>query len=214
MKFCKLFILVLFLGISFPSFAQILDDDFRGAPKISQVPDNVDVNEEFFNELFEEHPIDERDASKPITFSDAIGKAAEIVKTYSSHVSLQKDVPEKVNIQYMPLDNDVYLSIVDGSFKIYKDIVGRMKCRFSVKLKSEVDREIKIIALSLVYPDLSFAFIFRDIPPMGELVQNMITSGKICYNLNGAPDIHVNKCEMKNTMSTECVSHIKWDNRN
>ena len=146
-------------------------------------------------------------------FNDAIGKAAEIVKTYSSHVSLQKDVPEKVNIQYMPLDNDVYLSIVDGSFKIYKDIVGRMKCRFSVKLKSEVDREIKIIALSLVYPDLSFAFIFRDIPPMGELVQNMITSGKICYNLNGAPDIHVNKCGMKNTMSTECVSHIKWDNR-
>ena len=110
-----------------------------------------------------------------------------------------------------PLDNDIHLSIVGGSFRIFKNIAGKMQCHFSVKLKSEIDRDIKVIGLSLAYPKRSFAFIFRNIPPQGELVQGITTRGDICYNLSGAPDINVNKCKIKDTKDEDCVSHIKWD---
>ena len=209
MKLRFLLTFVLFASIFSSSFAIAYDDDFF--PKASET-DSVEKDEALFDELFEEYPADERDITTPASFDDAIDEAAKILNSYSKIVK-EENPSVKKEEQFYPLENDVYLSIVDGSFKIFKDITGKSKCRFSVKLKSEIDREINIIGLSLSYPKRSFAFIFRRVPPLGESVQSIITRGDICYNLSGAPDINVNRCAIKNTSDVDCVSHIKWDDR-
>ena len=205
-------IFTLLLSVSTSSFAQVLDDeDFQETTTTNTLSQSDD--ETLFNELFEEYPADERDVTVPVNFNDAISKAAKIVKSYSDSINKDSSSVDTSVEEFHPLDGDMYLSIVGGSFKIFKNIAGRMQCRFSVKLQSEIDKEINIVALSLSYPKRSFAFIFRRVPPKGEIIQSITTSGDICYNLNGAPDIHVNKCRIKNTSSQDCVSHIKWDDR-
>ena len=212
MRFWYLLIFTLLFSVSAPSFAQVFDDeDFQETTSTNTLSSSDD--EALFNELFEEYPADERDINTPVDFDDAIGKAAKIVKSYSNRVNNGSTEVDTTVEEFYPLDGDMYLSIVSGSFKIFKNIAGKMQCRFSVKLQSEIDKEINIVALSLAYPKRSFAFIFRRIPPKGEIIQSITTSGDICYNLNGAPDIHVNKCRIKNTSSQDCVSHIKWDDR-
>ena len=200
------------LSVSTPSFAQIFDDD-DFLDTSSEETASVDEDEAFFNELFEEFPEDERDVTLPATFDDAISEAAKIVKSYSEHLKKDSSTADVSVEKIIPLDGDIYLNIVNGSFKIFKNLAGKIRCRFSVRLKSDIDREIDIIALSLSYPKRSFAFIFRDATPKGELIETITTGGDICYDLSGAPDININKCRIKNTSNQDCAAHIKWDDR-
>ena len=211
MKLCHLILFALFLSVSVSSYAQVLDDE--DYPNASNLHKSIEEDEAFFNELFKEYSPDERDITQKAEFDDAISEAVDMVKSYSNYVSNQNSSKKKSDEQVSPLENDIYLSLVDGSFKIFKNISGRIQCRFSVKLKSEIDREINVIGLSLAYPKMSFAFIFRDVAPNGELVKSITTRGDICYDLSGAPDININKCKIKNTKSADCAAHIKWDNR-
>ena len=210
MKICYLLIFALLFCIPTTSYAQIEEDErLEILSKISEHKDSDD-NEALFNELFSEFTPDERDITNPAEFNDAINEAANIVRSYSNFVTKQEEAKAQINEKLLPLEGDIHLSIVSDSFKIFKNIAGRQQCRFSVKLKSNIDRDIDVIGLSLAYPKMSFAFIFREVPPMGELVKNITTRGDICYDLSGAPDIHVNKCRIKNTDGKDCVSHIKW----
>ena len=212
MRFCFLFIFTLLLSVSTQSYAQTFDDeDLQETLNVNEF--NVDEDEAFFNELFEEYPEDEKDITVPVTFDDAIDEAAKIMKSYSEHITKDSSEVEAHVEKIIPLDGDIYLNIVNGSFKIFKNLAGKTQCRFSVRLKSEVNREINTIALSLSYPKRSFAFIFRDAQPRGEIIETITTRGDICYEMSGAPDIHINKCMIKNTSSQDCVSHIKWDDR-
>lgn len=197
------------LSVSTQSYAQTFEDeDLQETLSVNEL--NADEDEAFFNELFEEYPEDEKDINVPATFDDAIDEAAKIMKSYSEHITKDSSNTEVHVEKMIPLDGDIYLSLVNGSFKIFKNLSGKTQCRFSVRLKSEVSREINTIALSLSYPKRSFAYIFRRVPPKGEIIETITTRGDICYNLSGAPDIHINKCMIKNTSNQDCVSHIKW----
>ncbi len=208
MKSCWLIVFYLLCCVCAPSYAQVLDDLETPKPSSHKT---VEDSEELFNELFNEFPPDERDIGKPAEFDDAISEAADTIKSYSNYVTQSEVSEEKNTVEFSPLNSDIKLSFVKGNYKIFKNLAGRLQCRFSIKLKSEIDRDINVIGLSLAYPKMSFAFIFRNVPPNGELVKNITTGGDICYNLDVSPDIHVNKCKIKNTKSDDCVSHIKWD---
>jgi hypothetical protein len=162
MKICYLLIFALLFCIPTTSYAQIEEDErLEILSKISEHKDSDD-NEALFNELFSEFAPDERDITNPAEFNDAINDAANIVRSYSNFVTKQEEAKAQTNEKILPLEGDIHLSIVSDSFKIFKNIAGRQQCRFSVKLKSNIDRDIDVIGLSLAYPKMSFAFSIDD----------------------------------------------------
>lgn len=204
------FLAILLSIISFSASAQILDDlpstEDSSKNESSESFDDIEEKEELFNEMFAEYPEEEKDVNKTISINEITDRIAEKINERETKEEKQ---PKS---QLIALENDVYLSIVAGSYKVFQSLAGITKCSFSVKLRSEINRQINMIALSLKYPDRSFAFIFRDIPEKGEQIKNITTVGDICYNLGGIPDISINKCKIKSASGDDCAKHIKWDN--
>lgn len=198
------FTLALFIGFSGISCAQLLDDDdLQSVPSQTNTQmDETDNNEALFNEMFSDYSENERDITKAKTFDDAISAASEM---------LEKSKNKSASIEQLePLNGDILIGITKGSFKIFQKMTGKMSCSFSVTVKSNLDREIKLLGLSLIYPKSPFAFIFRNVSANGTQTRYITTSGDVCYNLEGAPDIDVNLCKIRNATGAECAKRLKW----
>ena len=39
------------------------------------------------------------------------------------------------------------------------------------------------------------------------------TMGDICYNLEGVPDIEINKCRIMGAREDDCMQRLKWDDK-
>ena len=188
-----------------PAYAQILDDESASmSNKDSSVfVDNYDETEALFNKMFKEFSESEKDISKVDTFDDAITQATTVAK---ENGNIQADITST----YVPLDGDMFIGIKDGSFKIYQDIMGKINCTFTIVLNSNLDRNIKRMGLNLLYPMQSFAFIFKDVPAKGSQTRYITTTGDICYNISGVPDIRINMCKIRQASGKECMNRIKW----
>jgi hypothetical protein len=211
----KLFVfcLIAILSVSPVCFAQLLDDEIDNS--IAQVKTEEEIQteqEELFDEMFSDYTetIETKDEPEGEIEELAIELADHMKKVNivnpKAKTEEQKEIDNKT-----PIEGELYIGISKGSYRLFKDITGRTKCAFGVTLKSTLNKKLQNLSLRLVYPHRTFAFIFRNIPPQGELVQGITTRGDICYNLSGAPDINVNKCKIKDTKDEDCVSHIKWD---
>jgi hypothetical protein len=187
------------------AFAQILEDEPTPEQKeVSSVPESdYEETEALFDKMFEEFSESEKDISRPDKFDDAITRATAVAKE-------QGDINTGVTSSYVPLNGDMFIGIKDGSFKIYQDIMGRMNCTFTVVLNSNLDRDIKRMGLNLIYPMQSFAFIFRDVPAKGSQTRYITTTGDICYNISGVPDIRINMCRIRQASGKECMNRLKW----
>ena len=122
--------------------------------------------------------------------------------------SAEDIVPAQIPVT--PLKGEMFVGIQKGSFKIFRDMGGRSKCSFNVVLKSELDKDIKVMALNLVYPKRVFAFVFKDVPSKQLQKRRITTAGDICYNMTNAPDINIHICKIKGTLASDCIKHIKW----
>lgn len=205
----KKYFIILLLALVVFSYrveAQILDDEpipdkTEKANDLSSY--DYDETEVLFNKMFEEYSPSERDVTKTDSFDDIITRASnEVKKNENTNI-------EPTNI-YPPLNGDMYIGIKDGSFKIYQDIIGKTNCTFTVVLNSNLDRDIKRMGLSLAYPVQSFAFIFRDVPAKGSQTRYITTTGDICYNISGVPDIRINMCKIRQASGKECMNRLKW----
>lgn len=164
-------------------------------------------NEALFNEMFGDHPEIREDVENMGNFENTAQKAAEKIKqTGATAPSAPADGILK------PLNGDMLIGVSKGSFKVFQDMTGRTNCTFGVTLKSNLDRELKTMGLQLVYPHRVFAFIFRNVAEKGSQERFITTTGDICYNLAGVPDIEVNLCRIKNAADNECAKRIKWSN--
>ncbi len=169
--------------------------------------DETDKNEALFNEMFGDHPEIREDVENTGNFENTVQKAAEKIKqTGATDPSAPADGILK------PLSGDMLIGVSKGSFKVFQDMTGRTNCTFGVTLKSNLDRELKTMGLQLVYPHRVFAFIFRNVAEKGSQERFITTTGDICYNLAGVPDIEVNLCRIKNAADNECAKRIKWSN--
>lgn len=169
--------------------------------------DETDKNEALFNEMFGDHPEIRENVENMGNFENTAQKAAEKIKqTGATAPSAPADGILK------PLNGDMLIGVSKGSFKVFQDMTGRTNCTFGVTLKSNLDRELKTMGLQLVYPHRVFAFIFRNVAEKGSQERFITTTGDICYNLAGVPDIEVNLCRIKNAADNECAKRIKWSN--
>ncbi len=201
-KYAVMYILLVLLIISTPycAKAQILDDD-----PTAETASVSDSDEALFNEIFSDYPETERDITNVKTFNDAISKtAAELKKTdiLDESAPILQELP--------PLTGNMTIGLKKGSFTIFRNISGKTKCSFIVTLKSDLDREIRIMGLNLIFPHRTFAYVFRKVPAHGSQDRKITTTGDICYNMEGAPDISIHSCKIKGTPGSECAKRITW----
>lgn len=194
-----------------PVFSQVLDDEELAEPKANTtsapILDEVDEDEALFNEMFSDYSETERDITKVKTFNDAMDRAADIIGQTDATAPLpkeQKALP--------PLEGDMSIGLLEGSFKIFKDISGQTACSFSVILKSDMNRVLKMMGLNMFYKQRTFAFIFKDVPAYGTQIRSITTRGDICYTLAGEPDIGIHLCKIYGPTApgNECVRRLKW----
>lgn len=176
--------------------AQILDDD------------TTDSDEEFFNEMFSDYSETEKDVTKLENFGDIVERAGDILK--NSDVS-KVDSSQVENDKLPPISGALSIGITKGSFKTYSGYHGEPACSFSVTLKSTLNLDIKYLGLYLTYPKRSFAFMFFDVKANGDQEHFIETTGDICYNLTGVPDIEIHKCKIYGASNQECSQRLTWD---
>ena len=182
--------------------AQLLDDEDDNT--FSSGITNTD-DDALFDEMFSEFSETEKDVTKVKTFDDAISALAQSVEKKESQPE-----EEWKPAEIQPLQGEMFIGIKKGSFRIFRDMSGRTRCAFDVVLKSELEKAIKTMGLNLIYPNRSFAFVFRDVPPNDRQIRRITTSGDICYTMSTPPDININLCKIKETLASDCIKHIKW----
>lgn len=188
-------------------YAQILEDEDNSIFEQNQPTNKTVEDDALFDELFSDFPDTEKDITQVKTFDDVVSRASAQVKTQNNDDSSSFVMSPQ---QLPPLTGDMYIGITKNSFKVFKDMAGRTKCKFSVTLKSNLDRSIKIMGLSLVYPKTSFAFIFKEVPANGKQVHYITTTDNICYTIAGVPDIDIHKCKIRGATGEECAQRLKW----
>lgn len=203
-----LFLALSFVLLPFVAVAQILDDDMPASSGNSSVSSEADNDEALFNELFSDYSETDRDITKIKDFNDALDQTANIIQNADPQIA---QTPEVEKEKLPPVEGDLLIGVTNGTFRITKNALGEPACSFSITLKSTLNRKIRTIALNLVYPYRTFAFIFTNIPEHGSQEKFIRTSGDICYNLVGVPDIDINKCRIWATDSKECAARMKWD---
>lgn len=176
--------------------AQILDDEA------------TDSDEELFNEMFSDYSETEKDVTKVKDFGEIIERAGDVLKEVDK---VQEASKQQQNEVTPPLEGELSIGITKGSFKTYAGFHGRPTCSFGVTLNSTFNLDIKILGLYLTYPKRSFAFVFFDVKANSGQEHFIETSGDICYNIAGVPDIEIHKCKIYGASSKECSQRIKWD---
>jgi len=199
-KFCfPCIVFILFLGFSSHVRAQLLDDEDVSTQL------STDSSEALFEEMFSDFPETERDITKVKTFDDAVEVISQGIKKDDTANDIQQ--PEVTT----PLLGEMLIGIQKDSFKIFRDMSGRSRCSFNVALKSDLEKDIKLLAVNLVYSQKVFAFVFKDIPSKQTQFRHITTGGDICYKMAGiTPDINIHKCKIRATLAADCINHIKW----
>lgn len=201
-------IFLLFIA-TVPAFAQVLDDEDNLPATSAQGTlsfDETDENEALFNDMFSEHSEEARDINKTKNFDETIDAAVQIIEK-SGTVTQNVDT----EIQLIPLNGDMLIGVSKGSFKIFRDMLGRTKCSFGVTLQSNLDRDIRLMGLRLIYEYGNFAFVFKNVSANSTVEKFITTTGNICYHFGGVPDIDINMCKIKNALNTECAQRLRWD---
>jgi hypothetical protein len=188
--------LICFALIIPQGYAQILDDE------------TVGDDEELFNEMFSDYSETEKDVTKAQDFGDIIERAGDILKKSEESKATSSQAQ---NDNLPPIDGDLSIGITKGSFKTYAGFHGETTCSFGVTLKSTLNLDIKHLGLYLTYPKRTFAFMFFDVKANSEQEHFIETTGDICYNLTGVPDIEIHKCKIYGASNQECSQRLKWD---
>lgn len=201
MSAIKRLILVFFclICIITSATAQILDD--------SDKQDETSKDEALFDELFSEYSEEERDVTKVKTFGDAMDNIAQSINKKEIEKETQlakKDLP--------PLEGNILIGITKNSFSIYQNAFNEPACKFTVTVKSNLNRDINLMAMNLIFTKGAFAFIFRDIEAGESSTHQIRTMGDICYNIAGVPDIDIHKCKIVGASSKECSERMEWSN--
>ena len=211
----KLFVfcLIAILSVSPACFAQLLDDEIDNS--IAQVKTEEEIQteqEELFDEMFSDYTenIETKDEPEGEIEELAIELADHMKKVNivnpKAKTEEQKEIDNKT-----PIEGELYIGVSKGSYRLFKDITGRTKCAFGVTLKSTLNKKLQNLSLRLVYPHRTFAFIFRNVDAKESSERYISTSGDICYNLSGVPDIDINRCRIYSASGKECAKRLIWD---
>lgn len=198
MKKIWLFFVVFSLSLSCFSSAnaQLLDDEENAS----------DGNDVLFEEIFSDFPETEKDITKVKTFDEAVDVISQKIQKNEPTEDFPSTAPADTS-----LEGKMFVGIQKNSFKIFRDMSGRSRCSFSVVLKSDLNKDIKTLALNLVYPRQVFAFVFKDVPTKQSQLRHITTGGNICYEMAGVtPDISIHKCKIRATLAADCINYIKW----
>ena len=131
--------------------AQVLDDE---PVKKGATLDETDKDEALFNELFSDYSEEDRDITKIKTFDDAMDRVASYIDI--TDIKSNPEVKEKA---LPPLEGDILVGITRNSFVIGQNSLNQPVCFFTVTLKSNLTRYIKVLGLNLLYKNHSFHFL-------------------------------------------------------
>ncbi|MBQ8751234.1 MAG: hypothetical protein IJZ30_06345 [Alphaproteobacteria bacterium] len=209
-KIVLYFAVILGFSVSLPLSAQVLDDDFPAEENVVAVEDQDNEHEELFDEMFGGHVDELPQNGKSSNVIEEIAKNV-VVKVGDKEFKSDKKVVD--NTQSSALDGELFIGVSQGSFKLFKDMMGRTKCSFGVTLKSTLNKDLRMLALRLIFKHGAYAFIFTKLKA-GKSDEHFITTmGDICYNLEGVPDIEINKCRIMGAREDDCMQRLKWDDK-
>ena len=200
--------LVFGLMLSFSSygFAQILDDEEAvDSAEANVLVEEKEDHEELFDEMFADKIKNDEDSK--------INTLNKLAEDAVKHIEVKKTANTKSyeEMKAIPTEGELKIGVSKDSFKLTQDMLGRTVCTFGVTLESTLNKEIKTLALRLVYAETAFAFVFRDVKANGADERYISTRGDICYNLTGVPDIDINRCRIFGANDDECAKRIKWE---
>jgi len=179
--------------------AQVLDDD-----------EVADSDEELFNEMFSDYSETEKDVTKVQDFGDVVEQAGDILRN-AEEANVKAGSSQVSNDDLPPIEGNLTIGITKGSFKTFSGFHGEPSCSFGVTLRSTLNLDIKNLGLYLTYPKRSFAFMFFDVKANSAQEHFIETTGDICYNLTGVPDIEIHKCKIYGASGQECSQRLTWD---
>lgn len=96
------------------------------------------------------------------------------------------------------------------NFKISRSISGMTSCDVRFFVNNNLDRRITNLDIKLVWPNLTTAVSFADVPPNSPTYYNYTLLGDGCYDLDKMPNIVVNRCRVKGMSSAQCAGTITW----
>ena len=96
------------------------------------------------------------------------------------------------------------------NFRISRSISGMTSCDIRFFVNNNLDSRITNLDVKLVWPNLTTAVSFADIPPNQPTYYNYTLLGDGCYDLDKMPNIVVNRCRVKGLSSAQCAGTITW----
>lgn len=96
------------------------------------------------------------------------------------------------------------------NFKISRSISGMTSCDVRFFVNNNLDSRITNLDIKLVWPNLTTAVSFADVPPNSPTYYNYTLLGNGCYDLDKMPNIVVNRCRVKGMSSAQCAGTITW----
>ena len=127
------------------------------------------------------------------------GKPAQNVQTKPIADTLDTEQSHKGKIQ-------IYMK----DFKISKNLSGIISCSMSLYVHSSLSAPISNLSFRLKWPTLEAPISFDNIPPQKAVFKAHAFAGKLCYSLDKAPNIIVNRCRAKGMSQQDCANRIEW----
>ncbi len=106
------------------------------------------------------------------------------------------------------IDEKIYLYMRD--FEIKQDLHGRINCNMDFYIYSTVQEKISNISYRLKWPEMETPVSFSSVEPQKATAVQYTLLGKGCYEMDGVPNIIVNRCRIKGKSQEKCSSMIQW----
>lgn len=108
----------------------------------------------------------------------------------------------------IPMPTKIFLYYQD--FRIDRSGSGLTTCDVKFFVNTNLDSRLISLDIKLVWPELTTALSFSDVPPNRPTYYTYTLMGDGCYSMDKMPNIVVNRCRVKGMSSADCASKITW----
>lgn len=96
------------------------------------------------------------------------------------------------------------------NFKMSSYLSNSAACDARFIVLTNLDRKLVSLDVKLVWPEMTTALSFSNVPPNTPTYLNYTLMGNGCYNMDQMPNIVVNRCRVRGMNSAECADKIVW----
>lgn len=103
-----------------------------------------------------------------------------------------------------------HILIFYEDFKINHTLSGNVSCSMKISVLPLTKNKVTQLSFQLVWPEITSASNFYDIPPYVKHYKEIALLGEGCYTVDKVPNIVSNRCRIKGKTSEECAALLTW----